>query len=287
MSDAGLQRRHLRRRFDAAATTFSDADFVHRATADGLLQRITPMTLQPKTVVDLGSAVGTGSRQLAKHYPKARVVSLDQSAAMLRQARASRRWWSRVREIQADATQLPFASGSVDIVFANLLLPWVDDPEQLFREVARVLRTDGLFAFATLGPASFVELREFWRQFDDYQHVNAFADMHNIGDALVRSGLRDPVVDVDPLAITYREPQSLFRDLTAAGARNSLRNRNPGLLGRQRFAALITALEALRVDGVLRVDLELVFGHAWGGGPPPVVGEYRLDPAKIGHRNKR
>ena len=31
-------------------------------------------------------------------------------------------------------------------------------------------------------------------------HVNLFPDMHNLGDAAVRAGLRDPVLDVDAWA---------------------------------------------------------------------------------------
>ena len=114
-----------------------------------------------------------------------------------------------------------FADASVDVVFANMLLPWIDDPAAAFAEIARVLRQDGLLAFATLGPDSLLELRDAWRTADAGAHVKQFADMHDIGDALVRAGLRDPVLDVDRLSVTYRNSAALFRDITAFTTRST------------------------------------------------------------------
>jgi malonyl-CoA O-methyltransferase len=143
-----LDRRSVRRRFDRAATSFDGADFVHRTTAQGMLQRLQPMTLQPSLILDLGSATGSASQSLASMYKKARVASIDSSMNMLRAGRQKHRWFSRVREVQADAERLPFADASVDVVFANMLLPWIDDAPALFAEVSRVVRKDGICLYS-------------------------------------------------------------------------------------------------------------------------------------------
>ena len=192
----------VRRRFDRAAATFDSADFVHRVTRDGLLSRIEPMSVDARVVVDLGSATGSAIGSLKKRFRAARIIAVDLSAAMLQKALGRRSWFSRFAAVQADARSLPFADDSVDVVFSNLLLPWIDEPAAAFGEVARVLREDGLFAFSTLGPDSLLALRLAWQASDDGVHVNRFLDMHDIGDALVRSGLRDPVLDVDRLSVT-------------------------------------------------------------------------------------
>ena len=217
-----LRADHVRRRFDRAAATFDSADFVHKVTRDGLLARIEPMSVQARTVIDLGAATGSATPALGKRFRGARVVALDLSAAMLQKARDKQSWFKRIAAVQADATAIPLADNSVDVVFANLLLPWINDPPRAFAEINRVLRDEGLFAFSTLGPDSLLVLRQAWQTVDDDAHVNRFADMHNVGDALVRAGLRDPVLDVDRLSVTYENPRGLFRDLTGAGARNSL-----------------------------------------------------------------
>lgn len=276
----------IRRRFDRAAAGFDEADFIHRHTFDGLLQRLTPMTLQPAVILDLGCAAGAGTRSLSKQYRRAKVIGVDLSARMLQVASASKGWFSRIRHVNADACALPFAAGSIDLVIANLLLPWLHDPTPTLAEANRVLRKDGLFMFATLGPASLAEIRTAWKTVDDAPHVSPFADMHNIGDALVRAGLRDPVLDVDELTVTYPDSSALFSDLTAAGARNALAARHGALTGKNRLLRFRQALEDQRSGGRLKLRLELVYGHAWGGGPRQAVGEFRLPAAEIGRRRR-
>ena len=257
----------VRRRFDHAADHFDDADFVHRVTRDGLLSRIQPMSVDASIVVDLGSATGSAGRQLAKRFRGARVVAVDSSLRMLGKLQRKRSWFSKGAAVQGDALALPLADASVDVIFANLLLPWIDEPGAAFAEIARVLREDGLFAFATLGPDSLLGLRDAWRSVDSGVHVKRFADMHDLGDALVRAGLRDPVLDVDRLSVSYQSSEALFRDITATGARNTLQQRARGLLGRRRFRAMTSALFGADGAGEAALQFELVYGHCWGCGP--------------------
>jgi len=276
-----LNLRDVRRRFDRAATGFDTVDFVHSTTREGLLTRLAPMLIDARTIVDLGCATGAASRGLSRQFRRAHIVSIDLSHQMLRQAQRRRSFFGRRSMLQANATALPLAGQSVDVVFANLLLPWIGDPATLFTEVARVLRNEGLFVFSALGPDSLSQLRQAWK--GDGAHVNRFLDMHDIGDAAVSSGLRNPVLDVDRLRVSYEKPQALFDDLTAMGGRNSLRNRSRSLLGRGRFEAMTAALAE---RGTLALDLELIYGHCWGSGMRPDDGEVRIDAVQIGHRGR-
>ena len=149
--------------------------------------------------------------------------------------------------------------------------------------MARVLRKDGLFAFASLGPDSLRELRSAWQSASDAEHVNRFIDMHNLGDALLHAGLRDPVLDVDRLSVSYRDARSLFGDLTAMGARNSLEGRPPALTGKQRFSKMLSALFE---GGELVLDLELIYGHCWGRGGGTSGDAIRIDVANIPVRRR-
>jgi malonyl-CoA O-methyltransferase len=281
-----LRYRDVRRRFEQAADTYARADFVPRHMADGLLERILPMRIEVKRALDAGSAGGSASRELRRRYKGSHIVSLDIAPGMLHAARKARSRFARISELQADATLLPFRDGSLDLVFANLLLPWIDDLPVFLAGVARVLRKDGLFVFSTLGPRSLRELREAWQTVDDAEHVNAFPDMHDIGDAVMQAGMREPVLDVEYLTVSYSSVQALFADLTAVGGRNCLRGRAAGLTGRSRFAAFRRQLETQSEDGRLSLPLELVFGHAWGGGAPAAASEIRFDPAAIGRRRR-
>ncbi len=282
-----LNLRDVRSRFDRAAKSFDNADFVHEVTRNALIERLRPMLVDASVVVDLGSATGASTRLLSRLFRRACVVPVDLSRPMLLTARKKQGWFSKRGAVQADAAHLPFAEQSVDVVFSNLLLPWIDDPQRVFLEVSRVLRKGGLFSFATLGPDSLRQLRDAWDLLDPGgRHVMRFADMHDIGDGLVRAGLADPVLDVDRLTISYASPASLFRDLTAAGARNSMSGREKSLFGKQRFADLCEALEGSSEDGTIRIDLELVYGHCWGAGGRARTDEVRVSAGQIPVRRR-
>lgn len=274
-----LRTRDVQRRFDRAAGRFHDADFVHGVARDGLLERLQPMTARAATVVDLGAATGSAIPLLQKRFRRSLVIAVDLSSGMLQRLRRQQTLLAKRRAVQADARALPFPDAGVDVVFSNLMLPWIDDPAAVFAEVERVLRKDGLFAFSTLGPDSLLEIRAAWQAVDEGEHVHRFPDMHDVGDALVRAGLRDPVLDVDRLAVNYRNAGALLRDLTAAGARNSLRNRQRGLMGRHRFRRFADAFFAGGEDRSL--TLEIVYGHCWGSGVRRRDSEVLVDAGKI------
>jgi malonyl-CoA O-methyltransferase len=162
----------------------------------------------------------------------------------------------------ADVERLPLADASVDLVFSNLTLQWCN-LDAAFAEFRRVLRPDGLLLFTSMGPDTLKELRASWAAADGEVHVNSFMDMHDVGDALVRARLADPVMDVEHLTVTYGEVERLLRDLKAIGAHNVNAGRPRGLMGRQRYAAMRSAYERYRRDGVLPATYEVVYGHAW------------------------
>jgi malonyl-CoA O-methyltransferase len=278
--------RDVERRFRRAAPQFSGADFVHRHAAGGLLDRLSPVQLDATRIIDLGSAAGRDRNALQKRFRKALVVGVDRSAAMLAEARRAQSWFSRSSDIRAAAEQLPVTSGSIDLVYANLLLPWIDDHAAVFGEVSRVLRKGGLFAFSTLGPDSLKELRAAWAGEDAYAHVRGFPDMHDVGDGLVRCGLRDPVLDVDALHLEYRDATKLFRDIVSVAAGNSLRSRRRSLTGKAGFERVVARLTGSGALRPITITLELVFGHAWGGGPPAKAGEFLVEPRAIGRRRR-
>lgn len=276
-----LNRQHIRRRFERAAATFDKADFVHTVTRDGLLARLEPLLIDARTVIDLGAATGAANRALQKRFKRARVISVDIAHSMLQKAREKKSWLSKATCVQASADALPFPDESIDVIFSNLLLPWASEPAAIFSQIARVLRKGGVFAFATLGPDSLQEISRAWRSVDGGAHVNRFLDMHDLGDGLVNAGLRDPVLDVDRLSVSYQNSAHLFADLTAVGARNALSQRAHSLTGKRCFGAMVAALDGTAVEGHITLDLELVFGHCWGAGPKLDPTIYRLDAAQI------
>ncbi|MGH8297284.1 MAG: malonyl-[acyl-carrier protein] O-methyltransferase BioC, partial [Steroidobacteraceae bacterium] len=131
-------------------------------------------------------------------------------------------------------------------------------------------------------------LRSAWAEADGYNHVNRFLDMHDIGDAIVRAGLFEPVLDVDRLQVTYGDALTLMRDLKAIGARNAMAGRPCGLAGRARLQRVLGAYESCRKEGRLPATYEIVYGAAWGAAGRPAAsphgGEVRISPSHIRRR---
>jgi len=92
-------------------------------------------------VLDLG--IGTG--QSLNHYPRgARVIGIDLSAGMLREARKKIREldFAHATVFQANALELPFADSSFDHVFISHVISVVSDPYRLIKEAQRVAKPD-------------------------------------------------------------------------------------------------------------------------------------------------
>jgi malonyl-CoA O-methyltransferase len=106
-------------------------------------------------------------------------------------------------------------------------------------------------------------LRTAWSEVDGYTHVNRFLDLHDIGDALVRAGFTEVVMDVEHFTLTYARARDLLRDLKAIGAHNVTAGRPHSLTGRTRFAAFEAAYEKFRDAGRLPATYEVVYGTAW------------------------
>ena len=278
-----LDRRAIRRRFDRRAAGFGDADFVYRRSADSLLSRLEPLTIEPRHIVDVGVGMpGT----LERHYPRASIVAIDDSLAMLRRQPVSR-WRARRHRCGAHIGQLPLRDGVADLVVANLTLPRCDDIATALAECQRVLRPEGVFAFSTLGPDSFAGLHEAASKSGLGPGRFGFPDMHDVGDALVGAGFRDPVLDVDFLTIEYSTPARLWADLRASATGNAARNRAAGLVTPRRLARCARSAWSAADGGNLKLTLELIYGHAFGGfaaarGVDP--GEYRIEASAIGRR---
>lgn len=136
----------------------------------------------------------------------------------------------KVRYPDAEVITMADTEDSIDLIVSNLYLPWCADMDGLFREWRRLLRADGLLMFTSLGPATLSEI--------DLEPLPQFMDMHNIGDALLKAGFADPVLDVEHFEMKYKDKTQVLSDLEKMG---------------------ITEMNT----STLSLSYEVVYGHAW------------------------
>lgn len=288
MDEARIDARDVRRSFDRAAAGYDGAAVLQATTRRELLARLEYVTLDPVAILDLGAGTGHSSRVLQDRYRRAIVIALDLAEGMLRQARRRQPWLRRFARVCGNASRLPLRDASVDLVFSNMALHWCSDPDRVFAEIRRVLRPGGLVNFTVPGPDTLRELRTAWAAADGASHVNAFIDMHDLGEGLMRAGLAEPVLDVERITLTYPDLRALMRDLKVTGAHNVTAGRPRGLMGRGRLERVAAAYEQFRRDGVLPATCEVVFAQAWGPDREPVrarrSGEFAVPVGTIGRR---
>lgn len=288
-----LDRATVARAFDRAAASYDDHAVLQREVEDRLLERVGDFPFEPRRILDLGCGTGRASVELSRRFPEAELYSLDASKAMLAQARSrSKMAGSKSGTfVRADMHALPFASRHFDFVFSSLAVQWSDQEPRLFAEVLRVLEPGGLFLFSSFGPDTLKELRTAWAEVDPRPRVNRFVDMHDIGDALVKAGFADPVMDVDTLVLEYRRVMDLMRDLKAIGATNAARQRAAGLTTRRRLARVVEAYEPFKRDGTYPATYEVVYGAAFGAPegrpvrtPEGEIATFSVDALRAGRR---
>jgi len=286
-----LDRPSIRSSFDRASATYEAAAILQARVNEELMSRLEFFKFQPHVILDLGTGTGRGAEELKRRYRRALVVALDMAPGMLREAQRRQHLFRRFERVCADAMRLPFADSSVDVVFSSLMLQWCDPLDVAFAEVRRVLKPEGFFAFSTFGPDTLMELRAAWAEADGYNHVNQFVDMHDVGEALVRAGLVEPVLDVDRVQLTYTDALGLMRDLKTIGAHNVTEGRSRGLMGRARLTRMQAAYETHRQDGRLPATYEVIYGATWGAagraGASAVAGEVRISPNAIRRPTRR
>ena len=296
MSAPLFDAKQVRRAFSRASTSYDAAAQLQHAVEARLLESLDylddPALKRevPQRVLDLGCGTGRASLAMQKRWPKAQIVSLDLALPMLQQARNAARqrvgWLSnsfaqKPTQVSADARALPLADGSIDVLFSNLCLQWVEDLDALFAGFRRVLKPHGLLLVSTFGPETLWELREAFAHADAAPHVSPFADIAGFGDALVRAGFHQPVLDREVETTHYPDLPALMRELRAIGATNALASRRHTLTGRARFAAAAAAYEAHRDAQGLPATWETISAMAWAPEAGTPLREGDVDVASI------
>lgn len=262
-----LDRRQVRHAFARAVASYERHDALQREVEARLFDSLDYYGGKPARVLDVGCGTGRSTVRLKQRWRGAEVIALDIAPAMLRAVRQHARWRHPLARVCAEAEALPFSDHSMDVVYSNLCMQWCETPRTFLRELNRVLQPGGFMVASSLGPDTLRELRAAWVAADpERPHVGQFIDLHDIGDAALAAGLKDPVLDADHIVLDYADVRGMLADLKGLGATNAEQGRATGLTGKTRFKAMLAAYETQRRDGRIPATFEVVTLHAWG--PP-------------------
>lgn len=121
-----------------------------------------------KVAADIGA--GTGFMTEGLVAAGLRVIAVDESKEMLEVARRKTAAGGSISYRQGAADNIPIETGTVDYVFANMLLHHVEDPRLVLREMQRILTPGGALVLTDLDRHNFEFLRteqhDRWMGFD-------------------------------------------------------------------------------------------------------------------------
>ncbi|MBI0538869.1 methyltransferase domain-containing protein [Roseomonas sp. KE2513] len=263
MSDSHLifDRRLVRLRRERAAGTQHAVAPVLEAAAERLLDRLDDTTRRFERALEIGGRGLVAPRLRERGI--ASVVSMDLS---LRQAAGA-----GGLAVAGDEEWLPFAAGSFDLVVANLSLHWVNDLPGALAQIRRAMAPDGLFLASLPALGTLQNLREALTGAEASlragasPRVSPFPELRDGAGLLQRAGFALPVADVEDLALAYRNPLTLLRDLQAAGETSALRARDNRIPPRDLFPAALSNLPQ-GPEGT-PVTLRLLTLTGWSPGP--------------------
>jgi SAM-dependent methyltransferase len=122
-----------------------------------LFQVVDGVDLGGRDVLEVGSGRGGNLWAMAKFLAPRRLIGVDLTPASVAFAQSEPVAVPRLLTV-GDAEALPVRSGSADVVVNIETSCCYPNVEAFYREVARVLRVGGTFAYADLMPVWFIEL---------------------------------------------------------------------------------------------------------------------------------
>lgn len=219
MDDFTLNTKLIRSHYNRNVAQLANLDFIWQELAERVISRLDYIKLSPNKILDCGSGLGFDRGLLVNKFPQAKIIELDIALDILKLHNSPKKGLltkifqtSNQRSlICGDAKFLPIANTSVEFLYANLLLPFIDDVPAFIREARRVLSLGGAFCLSGLGVDSFKELRALGLT------TYRFPDMHDIGDMLIDAGFSNPVVDTEYITLDYDDLTTMINDIQLIG----------------------------------------------------------------------
>lgn len=236
-------------------------------------QRLAVIVMQPNRVLDWGSRAGASAEVLRSAYPQARHRAVEPASGEPHARRHDASWLRRMFASSpvSVTTTSEVVRGEAQLLWANMMLHWVEDPQAEMQRWSDALEPHGFLMFSTLGPGTLASLRGLYATQGWAPAHAAFVDMHDLGDMLMNAGFADPVMDQEVVTLTWADGDALLEELRSLGA-NADPTRFQGLRTPRWRRALIDAIERLG-NGRPGLEFEIIYGHAFRAPPNTRVRE--------------
>ncbi len=207
-----------------------------------------------ETVLDAGCGSGRLSEKLLERLPRGRIIAVDSSRNMLREARTTLgRFGDRVTFVEADLAALDL-DRVADAVFSAATFHWVLDHDRLFGGLFRALRPGGRLVAQCGGAANLRDtlqrvsalMREppFALHFEGWRNHWNFAGPEETLGRLTKAGFEEPRAWLEEAPTPFPDGAAYRRFVRSVVLRGHL-DRLPGEPLRSRFLDAVEEEAAL------------------------------------------
>jgi len=221
----------LQRERAAADPSVDDYDFLKEEIGYRVSDRVLDVARKLPVLVDIGSGRGWVTRHLTEHQIE-KVIAIEMSEGLLSSSPDLEEGVDYERLVlDEDTAELPIPDNSVDVVTSCLSLHWVNNLPEVFAEINRILKPDGVFIGAMFGGDTLVELRvalqlaEMERQGGFTPRVSPFVEVRDLGALLNGAKFTMLTIDTDDMKVRYASLFPLMRDLKGMAENNASINR--------------------------------------------------------------
>lgn len=218
----------------------------------GVAMRLSPAP--GERILDLGCGTGRLTEEIAR-TPGIRMVGLDRSAAMLREAAARRALTpaggdrgqtpaggdrsqtpagevaGRVAYVRGDGEALPFVE-AFDAVFSAAAFHWIPDHDRLFTSIFQALKRGGRLIAQAGGAGNLdrlygragrlMESPKYARCYESWSQPNHFESVADTEARLARAGFADIDVTLVPAPVPFDGPEAYAEFVAAVCLRHQL-----------------------------------------------------------------
>ena len=250
--------------FNSAADHYDSDAIMQSMIAEELIDRLHYIKINPKRILDIGSATGKNAILLAKIFPAAEIYELDFSIDMLRvsmnKSSGFRKLFSSKKRyfINADMDLLPFHDNTFDLIVSSNSIQWSENINALFKNINNLLTIDGLFLFSSFLKNTLIELQHF----KEHALTQNFLTIQEYAEILNNNNFYDPVLIRDEYQNEYDGALSALRDLKKIGVTKSDES-HKSLRGKNYLLKLIDHLDQFKRNDKNILSYEVIMAHAW------------------------
>ena len=225
-----------------------------------ICQKLKYLKFNTDVLLELGSGTNTDSKIIAKFYDKSLILKVDFAINVIKLYTQKENFYNKLfnkkkYDICANINNLPVKNKSVDLVWSNMCLPFISNIQDVFNQVNYCLKDNGLFVASSLGPQTFIQLDAL-----GLSRFN-FIDMHDLGDALAKTGFSDIVVSSEIFNLEYSDIDTFFNDIKMSGCGAAIGDFK--YLSKKRYQEIKDLLNQHIGQNMLILTIEIVYIHGW------------------------